>query len=112
MDFFQFAYNREQYLLDIKILALRGLAQFITEDEITKLMKEFNETLEKKSSSKNPNYYEEFELLKRRNALPYLLRKYKYKCFNTSLEIMSKNYNSAGRKDNSCSISLISRGRW
>jgi len=90
-DFFQAAYKRERYL-DMKILALRGLAHFIPESEIEKLLTKFNTTLKKRPQS-TPYNYQEYELLKGQNALPYLVDRYNYSCFKETLEIVERQYN-------------------
>lgn len=89
-EFFQSAYKRERYL-DMKILALRGLAQFISEKEIEKLLTKFNTTLKKRPQS-TPYNYQEYELLKGKNALPYLVDRYNYPCFQETLEIVERQY--------------------
>ena len=89
-DFFLAAYKRERYL-DMKILALRGLAQFASEETIESLLAKFNATL-KKHPDKTPYNYQEYELLKGQNALPYLAKKYRYSCFAETLEIVNNQY--------------------
>ncbi|TXG39314.1 hypothetical protein [Seonamhaeicola maritimus] len=90
-DFFIAAYKREGYL-DMKILALRGLAQFKPENEIEKILLKFNAVL-KRRPEKTPCNYKEYELLKGKNSLPYLLKRYKYDCFIETLNIVEKQYN-------------------
>jgi hypothetical protein len=78
--------------LDIKINALRGLAHYITEDEIKKLLIKFNEILKKRKET-TPYNYQEYELLLGKNALPYLYKKYSYECIKETLEIVQTQYN-------------------
>jgi predicted transcriptional regulator len=89
--FFETAYKKERYL-DMKINALRGLAHYITENEIKKLLIKFNETLKKRKET-TPYNYQEYELLLGKNALPYLYKKYFYECIKETLEITRKQYN-------------------
>ena len=91
-EFFSNAYKKERYL-DMKIYALRGLANFIEEKEITKLLVKFNQTLAKRQET-TPYNYQEYELLKGKNALPYLVKKFGYKCFNETLEQVNRQYNA------------------
>jgi len=90
-DFFTLAYKKERYL-DMKILAVRGLSQFLTETEVDDLMVKFINTLIKRPE-KTPYNYQEYELLKGKHALPYLINKYQYSSFKKALEITNNNYN-------------------
>ncbi|SFT40050.1 hypothetical protein SAMN05216474_0351 [Lishizhenia tianjinensis] len=92
VKFFADAYKRERYL-DMKILAIRGLAQFISESEIDKLLTKFNTTLKKRPQS-TPYNYQEYEFLKGQNALPYLVDRYNYPSFKETLEIVERQYNN------------------
>ncbi len=89
---FSSAYKKERYL-DMKIYALRGLSKFIDEKEIAKLLDKFNQTLAKRQET-TPNNYQEYELLRGKNALPYLVEKFGYNCFKESLEQVNKQYNA------------------
>lgn len=89
-EFFMEAYKKERYL-DMKILALRGLAQFISEEEIKSILQKFNKTLKKRPDS-TPYNYQEYELLRGENSLPYLVNRYKYQCFVETLRIVEKQY--------------------
>lgn len=91
-EFFANAYNKERYL-DLKILALRGLANFIGENEISKLLEKFNQTLAKRQET-TPYNYQEYELLRGKNALPFLVEKYGYNCFKETLEQVNKQYSA------------------
>jgi hypothetical protein len=89
-EFFEKAYKRERYMF-IKIIALRGLSHYITEDEIEKLLAKFNKTFRKKKETA-PFDYQEYEFLLGKNALPYLYKKYSYKCIKETLEIVQGHY--------------------
>ena len=91
-DFFNNAYKKEQYL-DMKIYALRGLSNFITEKDISKLLVKFNLSLAKRQET-TPYNYQEYELLKGKNALPYLTEKFGYDCFKETLEQVNRQYNA------------------
>ncbi|WP_228520366.1 MULTISPECIES: hypothetical protein [unclassified Flavobacterium] len=90
-DFFDSAYKKERYL-DMKIYALRGLSQFISEKDIEKLLHKFNLTLLKRQET-TPYNYQEYELLKGQNSLTYLVEKYNYNCFKETLNQVNKQYN-------------------
>ncbi|MGV7106101.1 hypothetical protein [Flavobacterium sp. U410] len=91
-EFFSNAYKKERYL-DMKIYALRGLSNFIGEKEIAKLLEKFNLTLAKRQET-TPYNYQEYELLKGKNALPFLVKKYGYSCFKETLEQVNKQYDA------------------
>lgn len=91
-ELFSNAYKKERYL-DMKIYALRGLSNFIGEKEIAKLLEKFNQTLAKRQET-TPCNYQEYELLRGGNALPYLVDKYGYNCFNETLEQVKRQYNA------------------
>lgn len=91
-NFFNAAYKKERYL-DMKIYALRGLSKFISEIEIEKLLQKFNQTLSKRQQS-TPNNYQEYELLRGENSLPYLVEKYNYNCFKETLNQVNEQYNA------------------
>jgi hypothetical protein len=91
-DFFDNAYKKERYL-DMKIYALRGLSHFISEKEIEKLLLKFNLTLLKRQET-TPYNYQEYELLRGENSLPYLAEKYNYNCFRETLNQVNEQYNA------------------
>ena len=91
-EFFNTAYKKERYL-DMKIYALRGLSIFVEEKEIEKLLQKFNQTLSKRQET-TPYNYQEYELLRGQNSLPYLAKKYNYNCFNTTLDQVNAQYNA------------------
>ncbi len=89
-DFFKEVIPKLNYL-DMKLKAVRGLAQFENEKEIANYMKKINATLEKRPIN-TPYNYQEYELLKGKNLLPFLVQKYGYECFKESLNIVNQNY--------------------
>ena len=89
-EFFNLAYKKERYL-DMKLYGLRGLSQFITENEIGKILQKFNLTLAKRQKS-TPYNYQEYELLRGKHALPFLVEKYGYPCFIKTLEQVNNQY--------------------
>jgi len=91
-DFYENAYKKERYL-DMKIYALRGLSQFINEQEIAKLLQKFNLTLLKRQET-TPYNYQEYELLRGQNSLPFLVKKYNYNCFKETLTQVNQQYDA------------------
>jgi len=91
-EFFSNAYKKERYL-DMKIYALRGLSNFVGEKEITKLLEKFNQALAKRQET-TPYNYQEYELLKGKNALPYLVEKFGYNCFKETLQQVCRQYDA------------------
>lgn len=90
-EFFFSAYKKERYL-DLKIYAMRGLSNYIDEKETNQLLKKFNQTLVKRQQT-TPYNYQEYELLRGKNALPFLAEKYNYSCFAETLEQVNRQYN-------------------
>lgn len=91
-DFFHLAYKKARYL-DMKLDALRGLANFLSEVEIATLLSKFNEILRKRPDS-TPYNYQECELLRGAHALPYLVKRYEYGCFKETLSIVNDQYDA------------------
>lgn len=89
-DFFEKAYKKEPYL-DMKANALRGLLNYAPEAEIEELLENFNAMLEERKKT-TPYNYQEYEMLLGKNSLPFLHRKYGYKCLKKTLEIVQKQY--------------------
>ena len=89
-DFFDSAFKKERYL-HMKLLAMRGLSQFLPEKEIEQLMNKLNLTLSKRPLT-TPYNYVEYEWLKGKNLLPYLRERYGYKCFEDCWDLVSKQY--------------------
>lgn len=88
--FFEMAYKKERYA-DMKIYALRGLAQFAEEKEIGKLIDKLKFSLAKTEKT-TPYNYQEYELLKGKNALPFLVEKYNYASFRELLAQVNEQY--------------------
>lgn len=89
-SFFETAYKKERYL-DMKVYALRGLVQFSSEKEIEKLVSKLKISLAKREET-TPYNYQEYELLRGKNALPYLGDKYGYTCFQELLAQANEQY--------------------
>lgn len=89
-SFFEAAYKKERYL-DMKVYALRGMAQFSAEKEIEKLVSKLKISLAKREET-TPYNYQEYELLRGKNALPYLAEKYGYACFQELLTQVNEQY--------------------
>ena len=89
-DFFALAYRKERYL-DMKVYALRGLARRSEEGHLQRLLEGFRQTLTKRQQS-TPYNYQEYELLRGRNALPYLVECYGYACLRDTLEQVNRQY--------------------
>ena len=83
-SFFAEAYARERHL-DMKVAALRGLAQFAAEPEIDKRLAGFRATLAKREVT-TPLNFTEYEYLRQRSALPYLVERYGYQSIHRTLE--------------------------
>lgn len=90
-DFFLLAFKKERYL-DMRLVAIRGFAHYVTEKEIIPLMKKFMEILTERPSH-TPYNYQEYEMLRSKFGLPYLVEKFGYDCFNEVLVQLEKQYN-------------------
>lgn len=91
-EFFTQAYRKERYL-DMKVYALRGLARRSEEKQLQRLLEGFRQTLAKRQQS-TPYNYQEYELLRGRNALPYLVERYGYACLRDTLEQVNRQYDA------------------
>lgn len=89
-DFFQKAYKKERYL-DMRLLAIRGLAQYTSEGEMEEIMNHFFKILIKRPET-TPYNYQEYEFLRSAFGLPFLVGKYGYPCFKTALEQVEQQY--------------------
>lgn len=89
-DFFALAYRKERYL-DMKVYALRGLALRSEEKQLQRLLEGFRHTLVKRQQA-TPYNYQEYELLRGRNALPYLVERYGYACLRDTLNQVNQQY--------------------
>lgn len=88
--FFEMACKKERYL-DMKVHALRGWAQFAEEREIVKLVDKMKISLAKTEKT-TPYNYQEYELLRGKNALPFLVEKYNYASFKEFLMQVNEQY--------------------
>ncbi|QQS04347.1 MAG: hypothetical protein IPK50_18960 [Fibrobacterota bacterium] len=88
--FFKSAISRERYL-DMKILAIKGYAQFASEKSLTKVMENFCDILAKRELS-TPYNYGEYEFLRGKHALPFLAEKYGYASFLKALQQTNEQY--------------------
>lgn len=75
-DFFAAAYTRERHH-SLKVIALRGLAQFAAEEEIAARLAKLRVSLRKVELS-TPLNFTEYEQLLGPFALPYLVNRYGY----------------------------------
>jgi hypothetical protein len=91
-DFFHMAFRKERYL-DMRVLALRGLAQFCGEPALAGMLAKINEILRKRAVT-TPYNYQEYEVLLGKNALPYLVGRYRYACLAETLGIVRANYDA------------------
>lgn len=89
-DFFQKAYKKERYL-DMRLLAIHGLAKYASEEEIDKVMDHFLKILIKRPET-TPYNYQEYEFLRSAFGLPLLIKKYGYPCFEKALQQVEKQY--------------------
>ncbi|HZG17042.1 MAG TPA: hypothetical protein VE710_18800 [Candidatus Bathyarchaeia archaeon] len=89
-DFFQKAYKKERYL-DMRLMAIRGLAHYASEEEIDKIMEHFLQILKKRPET-TPYNYQEYEFLRSAFGLPYLIKTYGYPCFEKIFQQVEKQY--------------------
>lgn len=89
-DFFRKAYKKERYL-DMKLLAIHGLAYYASEEEINKVMDHFLKLLIKRPET-TPYNYQEYEFLRSAFGLPRLIKTYGYSCFEKVLQQVEKQY--------------------
>lgn len=90
-EFFLSAFKKERYL-DIRLTAIRGYAIYASEKEIAPLMKKIIDILVK-IPSRTPYNYQEYEMLRSKFGLPYLVEQYRYDCFKEALNQLEKQYN-------------------
>lgn len=90
-EFFLSAFKKERYL-DMRLTAIRGYAIYASEKEIYPLMKKFIDILVK-IPSRTPYNYQEYEMLRSKFGLPYLVEQYRYDCFKEALDQLEKQYN-------------------
>lgn len=89
-DFFLRAFKKERYL-DMKLIAVRGYA-FYAAEEVNPLMAKMLELL-KKRPKHTPYDYQEYEIMRSKFLIPYLLEKYHYNCFQEFSEQLERQYN-------------------
>ena len=89
-DFFQKAYKKVRYL-DMRLLAVHGLAHYASEEEIDKVMDHFLKILIKRPEN-TPYNYQEYEFLRSAFGLPLLIKKFGYSCFEKVLQQVEKQY--------------------
>jgi hypothetical protein len=90
-QFFLDTYRKEKYL-DMKLMAVRGYANYASQEEVNKIMEHFTKILKKRPES-TPYNYQEYEFLRAACGLPYLINKYGYSCFTNAYEQEEKQYN-------------------
>ncbi|GIP51082.1 hypothetical protein [Paenibacillus vini] len=88
--FFRNAYKKERYL-DMRLLAIRGLAHYASEEEINKIVDHFLKILIKRPET-TPYNYQEYEFLRSAFGLPFLIKTYGYPCFEKALQQVEKQY--------------------
>lgn len=89
-EFFLAAFKKERYL-DMKLTAVRGYAEYASEEEVGVLMVKMLELLIKRGQT-TPNDYQEYEPMRSPFLMPYLLNKYNYQCFKVFAEQLDKQY--------------------
>ena len=89
-EFFLAAFKKERYL-DMKLTAVRGYAEYASEEEVGVLMTKMLELLIKRGQT-TPNDYQEYEPMRSPFLMPYLLNKYNYQCFKVFAEQLDKQY--------------------
>lgn len=90
-DFFYKAFKKEKYL-DMKLTAIRGYSFYASEEETEILMDKLLELL-KKRPKHTPYDYQEYEIMRSKFLMPYLIEKYNYQCFKKFNEQLEKQYN-------------------
>ncbi len=89
-QFFLDAYKRERYLY-MRFVAVRGYANYASQEEVEKIMVHFLKILKKLPES-TPYAYQEYEFLRSACGLPYLIKRYGYPCFTVAYEQEEKQY--------------------
>jgi len=90
-EFFLQAAKKAQYL-DMRLTAIRGYSAYATEAEVSPLMDKFYSVLIKRPEH-TPLNYQEYEMLRSKFGLPYLVERYGYDCFKRAMEQLEKQYN-------------------
>ncbi len=91
-DFFYRAFKRERYL-DMKLTAIRGYAFYASEEEVEIVMSKMLELL-KRRPERTPYDYQEYEPMRSKFLMPYLVKKYNYQCFKDFNEQLKKQYDA------------------
>ena len=76
----------------MKLTAVRGYAFYSSEDEVEILMSKLLDLL-KKRPEHTPYNYQEYEIMRSKFLMPYLLEKYNYQCFKNFNKQLEKQYN-------------------
>ena len=90
-DFFYKAFKKERYL-DMKLTAIRGYSFYANEEETEILMNKLLELL-KERPKHTPYDYQEYEIMRSKFLMPYLIEKYNYQCFKNFNKQLEKQYN-------------------
>ena len=88
-EFFLTVFKKERKY-NMRLTAIRGYAAYATEAEIAPLMGKLASTLEKGSMTNCP--YIEYERLRSKFGLPYLVERYGYDCFVKAMGLLDKLY--------------------
>ena len=91
-EFFLAAFKKERYL-DMKLTAVRGYAEYASEEEVNTLMSKMLELLKKRALT-TKNDYQDYEPMRSPFLMPYLLEKYNYKCFRDFSDQLKKQYDA------------------
>ncbi len=91
-DFFYRAFKRERYL-DMRLTAIRGYAFYASEEEVEIVMSKMLELL-KRRPERTPYDYQEYEPMRSKFLMPYLIERYDYQCFKDFNEQLEKQYNA------------------
>ena len=77
----------------MKLTAVRGYAEYASEEEVNTLMSKMLELLKKRAVT-TKNDYQEYEPMRSPFLMPYLLEKYNYKCFRDFSDQLEKQYDA------------------
>lgn len=91
-DFFLAAFKKERYV-DMRLVALRGYANYASEKEVIPLMAKLSDTI-KKIPAQTRYPYQEYEMLRSQFGLPYLVERYGYACFIQASEQLRTQYDA------------------
>lgn len=90
--FFEQAFRKERHL-DMRVRALRGLAQFRDENALVGPLAKISESL-RKLAVNTPYAYQTYECILGKDALPYLVARYGYACLQEALTLAQANYDA------------------